>query len=102
MNDTLSSPETVTTMEVRPTGVAARELPMGLVYDVKKVLEAHGLVLDAPDEFVALLMGLGQIVDAVAFERGGRRKSVGDPPGTAWERHDDPRAYSGERTDGLS
>ena len=67
-------PEPVT-IEVHPTAVPPRDLPMGLIYDVNQVLRAHGLDVQDPTEHAEVLMALGQIVEAVAVERGGRRAS---------------------------
>jgi hypothetical protein len=60
-------------IEVHPTAVPAHELPMGLIYDVTQVLRAHGLNVQEISEHAQVLISLGRIVDAVAYERGGRR-----------------------------
>jgi hypothetical protein len=56
-----------------PTGMPARELPMGLISDVTQVLRAHGLNVQEISEHAQVLISLGRIVDAVAAERAGRR-----------------------------
>ncbi len=73
-NDQNAERETVM-IEVHPTRTPVRDLPAGLQYDVTQVLRAHGLDIQDGSEHVALLLALGQVVEAVAVERGGRRES---------------------------
>lgn len=65
-------PETVT-IHIRSTGVPARDLPLGMRYDVLQVLRAHGLDVQDPSEHAEVLISLARIVDVVAVDRGGRR-----------------------------
>lgn len=54
-------------VEITPTGVPARELPLGLVGDVRAVLRAHGLEADV----LALMQGLRVVVERTPRESGG-------------------------------
>lgn len=51
-----------------PTGVPARDLPLGMVGDVRDVLSAHGLEVDV----LELMQGLRVLVERTPWENGGR------------------------------
>lgn len=63
----------MTALEVTPTNVPARELPFGLLYDVRAVLAVHGLQVEHT-EWADFLMAMMRLVDAVPVERGGRKE----------------------------
>lgn len=60
-------------IEVSPTNTPARDLPFGLLYDVRQVLAAHGLLVEG-SEWADLLIAMHRIVHAVPVDRGGRKE----------------------------
>lgn len=65
------------TLEIKPLDTPARDLPLGMAYDVCRVLKAYGLhVLDESLEgqgMVAVQMALVKVIQAVPPELGGRK-----------------------------
>jgi hypothetical protein len=60
--------DSVTSVELHPTDVPARDLPLALVHDVAQVLRAHGLDPDLLDVSTAIY----RVIEATPAERGGR------------------------------
>lgn len=65
---------------ITPLATPARDLPMGMVFEVAEVLAAHGLAIRAaaketPAVWAELLLALGRIIDATPVEHGGRADS---------------------------
>lgn len=62
--------------EVRPTMTAARDLPFGMVSDVCRVLEAHGLQVRAPElkghGITEVIIALGRVLEVMPHFLGGR------------------------------
>jgi len=75
-------------VEVHPTSTPARELPMGMVFEVCEVLEAHGLHVKADDlrgrGIVEVMLALGRVIDAVPVEHGGRSTEPMHGPKRHW------------------
>lgn len=65
------------TLEIKPLGTPARDLPFGMAYDVCQVLEAYGLkVLDESlngQGMVEVQMALVKVIQATPPELGGRK-----------------------------
>lgn len=65
------------TLEIKPLGTLARDLPFGMAYDVCRVLQAYGLdVLDESLEgqgMVAVQLALVKVIRATPPELGGRK-----------------------------
>jgi hypothetical protein len=65
------------TLEIKPLGTPAKDLPFGMAYDVCQVLKAYGLdVLDESLEgqgMVAVQLALVKVIQAVPSELGGRK-----------------------------
>jgi len=82
------------TIEVHPTSTPARELPMGMVFEVCEVLEAHGLHVKADElngrGIVEVMLALGRVIDAVPVEHGGRSTQPMHGPKRTFTRPDTP------------
>jgi hypothetical protein len=65
------------TLEIKPLGTPARDLPFGMAYDVCRVLKAYGLdVLDESLEgqgMAEVQLALVKVIQAVPPQLGGRK-----------------------------